>query len=815
MNNTITKSAEESSRKDDESTKKDNENSKRDEESSQKRDKNEKKDGKNINMNDESTKKDDEKIKKDDENINMNDESTKKDDEKIKKDDESTKKDDEHTKNDDENTKKDDENTKNDDVNTETGDVNQKTGDDGVYAPDGGWGWMVTLAGFLVAFITDGIVTSFGLMLPDLLDTFGSSLALTSLPPGIMVASFLISSPMTAYLVQRWGCRLVGLCGGVIAALGVAASAFAPNIHLFILGFGLVAGVGVGLIYLPSITMVNAYFHKKRGMVAGIITSGSGFGLLALAPLTEILMEEYGWRGCYLIMAAITLNFCVCASLMRPLRPRPPPSSTPTPSQAADSPESRRESEDNWCVVSVETLEDAAVEPKLLTPTVQLHGEGQSVNFLHKNRNTETNGYTPHLDYKSHLHKSEFSHLAHETHPASLFSSLKNLLLSHRVISAGSHVAMSSDGQTNPRQGPIVRSRSHGYLEFSPSYDRPYHTHLHDNALSTWLACQVPPSLSRHSLLSHQSSDNMAGECEACYWQKIPKDTETLLTDSLTKRHHHHHDGSGSRLAWGRSLPSVHVVGDIRSQDVDGSHLTDCGTPLLHNKASSTEETDPYENQATCSSLIQPGDQPSQEDSDPAIPLGYRSRVVRWLKAQMVFILFLLGAFLIQLICYVPPLLTPSYAYQNGVSKEQVATILSIYGVLNTAGRLLAGVCVYCGVRSLHVYNLGTLLSAVACFTFPFSTSFPTIALTLGLHGFFLGAFPPLQSVILVEYLGLDRLASTFGIMCLVKAFGVMAGAPLAGLLYTLSGTYTVPVTVCGAVLILAVISHQLMDCCP
>ncbi|XP_076443066.1 monocarboxylate transporter 7-like [Babylonia areolata] len=122
---------------------------------------------------------------------------------------------------------------------------------------------------------------------------------------------------------------------------------------------------------------------------------------------------------------------------------------------------------------------------------------------------------------------------------------------------------------------------------------------------------------------------------------------------------------------------------------------------------------------------------------------------------------------------------------------------------------------VYWGVRTLHVYNLGTLLSAVACFVFPLATSFPSIAACLGLHGFFLGAFPPLQSVILVEYLGLERLTSTFGIMCLVKAFASAAGAPLAGLLFTVTGTYMVPLVVCGAVLIVAAIFHQLMDCWP
>ena len=75
----------------------------------------------------------------------------------------------------------------------------------------------------------------------------------------------------------------------------------------------------MGLVYLPSITMINAYFDRKRGLFAGVVTSGSGIGLLVISLLTDLLITEYGWRGCYLVIAGILLNLCVCSSLMRPL----------------------------------------------------------------------------------------------------------------------------------------------------------------------------------------------------------------------------------------------------------------------------------------------------------------------------------------------------------------------------------------------------------------------------------------------------------------------------------------------------------------
>lgn len=46
--------------------------------------------------------------------------------------------------------------------------------------PDGGWGWVVCIAAFVVNFIADGTMFSFGILLLELLDDFHESKALTS-----------------------------------------------------------------------------------------------------------------------------------------------------------------------------------------------------------------------------------------------------------------------------------------------------------------------------------------------------------------------------------------------------------------------------------------------------------------------------------------------------------------------------------------------------------------------------------------------------------------------------------------------------------
>lgn len=61
------------------------------------------------------------------------------------------------------------------------------------------------------------------------------------------------------------------------------------------------------------------YFEKRRAFATGLAVCGSGFGTFILAPLTEYLLEVYGWRGTMLIVGGVLLNAIVCGAVFRPL----------------------------------------------------------------------------------------------------------------------------------------------------------------------------------------------------------------------------------------------------------------------------------------------------------------------------------------------------------------------------------------------------------------------------------------------------------------------------------------------------------------
>ena len=88
---------------------------------------------------------------------------------------------------------------------------------------------------------------------------------------------------------------------------------------LIIIVFSSFSGIGLGLALTPSLTMVSHYFDKRYSVANGLAYSGSGVGILVLAPLAQVLIVHYGWRGALLIIGGLCFNVAVSGALLRPL----------------------------------------------------------------------------------------------------------------------------------------------------------------------------------------------------------------------------------------------------------------------------------------------------------------------------------------------------------------------------------------------------------------------------------------------------------------------------------------------------------------
>ncbi|XP_067668211.1 monocarboxylate transporter 13-like [Haliotis asinina] len=118
--------------------------------------------------------------------------------------------------------------------------------------------------------------------------------------------------------VETVGCRLTTVIAGVLTVLGYAIGSQMNNIYLLYFTLGIFPGTGVSLAYTAGMVHVNRQFSKWRPIAVGISVTGTAIGMLIWPLLSAAVAENMGWRGTFLINAALTMHFLPCALWITP-----------------------------------------------------------------------------------------------------------------------------------------------------------------------------------------------------------------------------------------------------------------------------------------------------------------------------------------------------------------------------------------------------------------------------------------------------------------------------------------------------------------
>ncbi|XP_048511572.1 monocarboxylate transporter 14 isoform X2 [Athalia rosae] len=211
--------------------------------------------------------------------------------------------------------------TEGDDVREEEEDEEQEVEVRMVVPPDGGWGWVIVAASFMSNLVVDGIIFSFGVFLVHVAEAFQVSKAKVALVGSLQTGFYLITGPFVSALANKYGFRPVAVLGSVVSCSSFVLSFFAESIPFLCISYGVLGGVGAGMIYVPAVISAGFYFERWRALATGIAVCGSGIGGFVMAPITDALINVYGWRGALLIQSGLLLNCAVFGALLRPLRP--------------------------------------------------------------------------------------------------------------------------------------------------------------------------------------------------------------------------------------------------------------------------------------------------------------------------------------------------------------------------------------------------------------------------------------------------------------------------------------------------------------
>lgn len=120
------------------------------------------------------------------------------------------------------------------------------------------------------------------------------------------------------YILTKYSCRQVGIAGSIVFFIGSFTSAFANSAFILAFGYGVLQGIGHGLIVPAALTSFNNYFVRRRTFAMGVVQVITGIGTMILRIILEKLIKIYGFRGTQLIIAAISLHSLLCAAVQIP-----------------------------------------------------------------------------------------------------------------------------------------------------------------------------------------------------------------------------------------------------------------------------------------------------------------------------------------------------------------------------------------------------------------------------------------------------------------------------------------------------------------
>ncbi len=155
-----------------------------------------------------------------------------------------------------------------------------------------------------------------GLFMEPLGQEFGWGRAMQSSGASITALLTFLMSPIFGILIDRWGTRGMALVGIVFAGLVISSFSMANGSPVqWMMLWGLYAFAGVMIKSTVWTAAISSVFQEGRGLALGLTLSGTAAAQVVFPPLTDWLINSYGWRGAWVALGlgggAFTFAICL------------------------------------------------------------------------------------------------------------------------------------------------------------------------------------------------------------------------------------------------------------------------------------------------------------------------------------------------------------------------------------------------------------------------------------------------------------------------------------------------------------------------
>jgi len=180
------------------------------------------------------------------------------------------------------------------------------------------YAWVVVWACFSSLALIFGVSYSFAAFFASFAAEFAAQRADVAMVFGLCGLIYFVLGVGGGMLADRFGPRAVCMTGMGFIAAGQLGTSLAQSMATVYLCYGVGIGIGIALVYTPSIACVQPWFTRRRGLAAGIASAGIGAGTLVVPLLASGAIAWLQWRDALRLLAlAVLVLGLSCAALMR------------------------------------------------------------------------------------------------------------------------------------------------------------------------------------------------------------------------------------------------------------------------------------------------------------------------------------------------------------------------------------------------------------------------------------------------------------------------------------------------------------------
>jgi OFA family oxalate/formate antiporter-like MFS transporter len=152
--------------------------------------------------------------------------------------------------------------------------------------------WMQLTLGLVCMMAISSPQYVWTLFTKPLMTQLGVSLTQIQITFSIFIVLQTFLSPLQGYLIEKFGPKLLLAAGAIMTGLSWVLASSADSLTSLYLTYGLLGGVGTGIIYVGIVGLMVAWFPDKRGMAAGVVAAGYGMGaVLSTFPVTTSIAK--------------------------------------------------------------------------------------------------------------------------------------------------------------------------------------------------------------------------------------------------------------------------------------------------------------------------------------------------------------------------------------------------------------------------------------------------------------------------------------------------------------------------------------------